>query len=210
MKLYSYWRSTTAFRVRAALNLKGVAYDTVPVNLLDGAQASPDYTALNPMAGVPTLVLDDGTVLTQSIAILDWLDGTYPTPRLLPDAPTERAHVRAAAQVIAMDIHPVNNLKVVTRLKSMGHDQTDCVDWMHHWMRAGFAAYAALLPRQSGRFSFGDTLTQADLCLSGQMINARRWELDMTGFERLVGIDAAARTLPEITAALPENQPDAQ
>lgn len=209
MILYGYWRSTTSLRVRAALNLKGLAYETRPVNLLDGAQRAPEYAALNPGRGVPTLVLDDGTVLTQSMAILDWLEETYPDPALLPSDPLARAHVRAAAQVIAMDVHPVNNLRVVGHLKRMGHSADEVRDWMCHWMAEGFSAFQRLIA-PTGRFGFGDAPTQADLCLVGQMVNARRWGLDMTPFARLVEIDEAARAIPAIHAALPEHQPDAQ
>jgi maleylacetoacetate isomerase/maleylpyruvate isomerase len=208
MILYSYWRSTTSLRVRAALNLKGLAYETRPVNLLEGAQGAADYVALNPAAGVPTLVLEDGTVLTQSLAILDWLEDTHPEPALLPSDPVQRAHVRAAAQAIALEIHPVNNLKVGAALKARGFDQQGVVDWMCHWMAQGFMAYQQLIA-SDGRFSFGDTLTQADLCLVGQMVNARRWGLGLAPFARLVAIDAAARAIPEIAAAMPEHQPDA-
>ncbi len=208
MILYSYWRSTTSVRVRAALNLKGVPYETRPVNLLEGAQRSPDYAALNPVQGVPTLVLNDGTVLTQSMAILDWLDETYPDPALLPSDPVARAHVRAAAQIIATEIHPINNLKVVGRLKEMGHTADEATDWMCHWMAKGFSAYQSVI-ETDGAFSFGASLTQADLCLVGQMVNARRWGLDLTPFARLVSIDEAARAIPAIAAALPEHQPDA-
>lgn len=208
LTLYSYWRSTTSLRVRAALNLKGVAYEIRPVNLLDGEHRGAAYRAMNPGAGVPALGLEDGTVLSQSLAILDWIEETWPEPPLLPSDPLARAKVRAAAQVIALDIHPVNNLKILGQLKSMGHSQDACVGWMHHWMTEGFAAYQAMLP-DAGRYSFGDSLTQADLCLVGQMVNARRWSLDLSAFDRLTAIDAAARALPEIAAALPEAQPDA-
>lgn len=209
MILYSYWRSTTSLRVRAALNLKGLDYEIRPVNLLEGAQNAPGYAALNPVQGVPTLVLADGTALTQSMAILDWLEETHPEPPLLPADPLARAQVRAAAQVIASEIHPVNNLKVVAHLKSLGHDPQEATDWMCHWMQKGFAAYQQLIPR-AGRYSFGDAITQADLCMVGQMVNARRWGLDLSPFARLTAIDEAARALPEIAAALPENQPDAK
>lgn len=208
MMLYSYWRSTTSLRVRAALNLKGVPYDIRCVNLTEGVQHRSDYAALNPARGVPTLVLDDGTVLTQSMAILEWLDEAYPSTALLPSDPVARAQVRAAAQIIAMDIHPINNLKVTEHLKGMGHSADEVSDWMRHWMAQGFAAFQAMIS-QEGPFSFGDTLTQADLCLVGQMVNARRWGLDLTPFARLVSIDKAARAIPAISAALPENQPDA-
>ena len=120
MRLYSYWQSTTSYRVRAALNLKGIAYETVSVDLLDGSQHAPDYVALNPGAGVPTLVLDDGTVLTQSLAIIDYLEAAYPTPSLLPSYPITRAKVMAAAHSVALDIHPVNNLRVVKQLGTQG------------------------------------------------------------------------------------------
>lgn len=208
MILYSYWRSTTSLRVRAALNLKGLDYKIRPVNLLEGAQRAPGYVAMNPVEGVPTLVLDDRTVLTQSLAILDWLEETHPEPALLPSDPVARAHVRAAAQVIATEVHPVNNLKVGAALKARGFDQPAVVDWMCHWMARGFAAYQQLIA-PTGRYSFGDTPTQADLCLVAQMYNARRWGVDLTPFARLTQADEAARRLPAIAAALPENQPDA-
>ncbi|ART99772.1 maleylacetoacetate isomerase [Yoonia vestfoldensis] len=208
LTLYSYWRSTTSLRVRAALNLKGIAHDIRPVDLLKGDQHGEDFRQINPLAGVPVLVLEDGTVLTQSMAILDWIEETYPDPKLLPADTTDRARVRAAAQVIAMDVHPVNNLKVLRRLKAIGQTQDDCTAWMQHWMQDGFAAYQAMLP-EGTKYSFGDTITQADLCLVGQMVNARRWGLDLAPFDRLVALDAAARVLPEIAAALPEAQPDA-
>ncbi|MBV2359736.1 maleylacetoacetate isomerase [Thalassococcus sp. CAU 1522] len=208
MILYSYWRSTTSLRVRAAMNLKGLDYAIRPVNLLEGGQKAPDYVALNPGAGVPTLVLDDGTVLTQSMAILEWLDEVYPDPPLLPRHPLERARVRAAADVFAADVHPVNNLRVVMHLKSLGHGPDACRDWMHHWMIAGFAAFQAMI-RPDTRFCFGDSVTQADLCLVAQMVNAVRWGVDMAPFARLTAIDAAARALPPIAAALLETQPDA-
>lgn len=210
MKLYSYWRSTTSFRVRAALNLKRFDYDIAPVNLVEGAQRSADYLALNPVGGVPALVLDDGTVLTQSLAILDYLDATRPKPPLLPGDAVPRAQVLAAALAIATDIHPVNNLKVVGYLReNLGHSQDDAVVWMRHWMAEGLAAFQALI-RADTRYCFGnDTPDMADLCLAGQMINARRWELDLASFARLVEIDEELRALPAIAAALPENQPDA-
>lgn len=208
LKLYSYWRSTTSLRVRAALNLKGVGYDIQAVELMAGEHQGEAFRTLNPGAGVPVLELEDGTALPQSMAILDYIEEMYPEPPLLPSDPTAKARVRAAAQVIALEIHPLNNLKVLGHLKSMGHSQDDCVDWMHHWMREGFAAYQAMLP-DGGIYSFGDSITQADLCLVGQMVNARRWGLDLTGFDRLVAIDQAACMLPAIAAALPEAQPDA-
>lgn len=208
MKLYSYWRSTTSYRVRIALHLKGLAFDTVPVDLVAGDQRAPDYTALNPIAGVPSLVLDDGTVLTQSVAILEWLETARPDPALIPADPIAAAQVRAAALMIATDIHPVNNLKVVQTLKSMGHSQDDTVAWMNDWMTRGFAAYQASI-RADTPFSFGDTPSIADICLVAQLYNAHRWGTDLAPFTRLTEIEARCLALPAFDAARPENQPDA-
>lgn len=209
LTLYSYWRSTTSYRVRVALNLKGLAYDIIPVDLVAGAQRAPDYVARNPIKGVPTLVLADGTVLTQSLAILEYLDHVAPDPALLPIDPLLRARVQAAAQVIAMDIHPVNNLKVVSRLKSEhGLTAEDGTAWMRHWMTEGFHAYQALLPK-GHIFSFSDTPLLCDICLVAQLYNAHRWGVDMSPFARLLEIEDHALNLPAFDAARPENQPDA-
>ncbi|SDO23000.1 maleylacetoacetate isomerase/maleylpyruvate isomerase [Lutimaribacter pacificus] len=210
MKLYSYWRSTTSVRVRIALNLKGVAYDIETIDLPKGEQKADSYAALNPMKGVPTLVLDDGTALTQSMAILDYIDTVWPEPPLYPADPRERALVDAAAHAIALDIHPVNNLKVLGYLKgTLGHSQDETVDWMRHWMHEGFTAFQQLI-RPGTPFCFGDTIGMADLCLVGQMVNARRWGLDLAPFARLVEIDARARERDAVQRGMPENQPDAQ
>ncbi|EKD60513.1 MAG: Maleylacetoacetate isomerase [uncultured bacterium] len=208
MKLYSYWRSSSSYRVRIALNLKGLAYDTQSVNLLQHEQQSPAYAALNPALGLPSLVLEDGTVLTQSMAILEWLDETYPTPPLLPPDPILRAKVRAAAQVIASEVHPVNNLRVLTRLKAMGHDQTDTVAWMKHWMVQGFDAFAALISPTEA-FSFGATPGLADLCLVPQLYNARRWGVDLAPYPHLVEVESRCLALSAFDAARPEAQADA-
>lgn len=208
MKLYTYWRSTTSYRVRIALNLKQVDYTSVPVNLVDGLQKAPDYTALNPSQGVPTLVLDDGTVLTQSMAILDWIEDVYPRPALLPDSAIERAQVRAAALGIATDIHPVNNLRVVSQLKSMGHDGPEVVTWMNDWMTRGFAAFEQMIAPDTP-FCFGDTPGLADLCLIPQLYNAHRWGCDLAPFTRLTDIEKRCLALPAFDHARPENQPDA-
>ncbi len=210
MKLYSYWRSTTSVRVRIALNLKGVEYDIVPVDLTAGAQKTAEYSALNPMKGVPTLVLDDGTALTQSMAILDYIDTVWPEPPLYPADPVQRALVDAAAQAIALDIHPVNNLKVLGYLKgTLGHSQDETVDWMRHWMHEGFTAFQQLIQADTP-YCFGAAIGMADLCLVGQMVNARRWGLDLAPFPRLVEIDARCREIDAVQRGLPENQPDAQ
>ena len=208
MKLYSYWRSTTSYRVRAALHLKGVAFETVPVNLLDAEQRAPEYVAMNPGAGVPTLVLDDGTVLTQSLAILEYLDAVYPDPPLLPADPVQRAKVQAAAQTMALDVHPVNNLRVVRQLKSAFDAPDDAVRaWMLHWMAEGCAAMERLI--DPAPFCFGDTPGLADLCLVAQLYNAKRWGLDMSPFPKLSAVDAACLAHPAIAAAHPDQQPDA-
>lgn len=208
--LYSYWRSTTSYRVRAALNLKGVAFDTVPVDLLAGDQHSDDHTALNPGRGVPVLVLEDGAVLTQSLAILDYIDTTWPTPPLLPAAPVSRARVLAAAHTMALDVHPVNNLRVVTHLReACGMDGDGAMSWMRHWMHEGFAAFETLVDN-STPFAFGDAPDLADLCLVAQAYNARRWGMDLAPFPNVARIESACLAVPAIAAAHPDRQPDAQ
>ncbi len=208
MKLYTYWRSTTSYRVRIALNIKRIAVTALSVNLPAGEQNAPDYVGLNPAQGVPTLVLDDGTVLTQSMAILDWLEETFPDPALLPKDPIGRARVRAAALVIATDIHPVNNLRVVGKLKSMGHDQNEATAWMNDWMTRGLAAFSKLISPDAP-FCFGDVPGLADLCLVPQLYNAHRWGCDLGPFARLTGIEARCLALQAFDAARPENQSDA-
>lgn len=208
MKLYSYWRSTTSYRVRVALHLKGIAFDTIAVDLVAGDQRAPDYAAINPVKGVPTLVTDTGETLTQSMAILDWLEDTHPDPPLLPQNSTDRAHARAAALTMATDVHPVNNLRVVQHLKTLGHSQDDAVAWMRHWMHEGLTAYAAQIG-PTGPFSFGDALTLADVCLVAQLYNAHRWGVDLAPFPRLTQIETHCLTLDAFQLARPEAQPDA-
>lgn len=208
MRLYGYWRSSTSYRVRIALNLKGVAFETIPVDLANGAQNAPDYAVLNPGAGVPTLVTGEGTVLVQSMAIVEWLEETHPSPALLPLEAVARARVRAAALAIATDIHPVNNLRVITELKAMGHDQAGTVAWMNGWMARGLSAFARMILPDTP-FSFGETPGLADICLIPQLYNAHRWGLDLAPFSRLTAIEARCLALPAFDAARPENQPDA-
>ncbi|MCW3783097.1 maleylacetoacetate isomerase [Defluviimonas salinarum] len=211
MRLYSYWRSTAAYRVRIALNLKGVPYDSVPVDLVagGGAQHAPDYVTLNPAHLVPTLVMDDGTALTQSLAIIDWLDATHPPPPLLPADHNLRARILAAAHLVAMDIHPVNNLRVMQELeRRFGAGAEEKADWMRHWMRIGFDALERMVAPDTP-FAFTDAPTLADICLVAQIYNARRWGLDLGPYPRLAAIDAAARALPAFAKAAPEAQPDA-
>ncbi|WP_371170899.1 maleylacetoacetate isomerase [Aliiroseovarius sp. 2305UL8-7] len=209
LKLYTYWRSTTSYRVRIALNLKGVSFESHPVNLVKGEQRSAEYQAMNPGKGVPVLELEDGTTLSQSLAILDYLDRTYPDPALLPEDPIARAKVMAAAHVIALDIHPVNNLRVVQHLDGMGHSKADSVDWMVHWMNEGLTAFQAMLP-QGTRFAFGDTPSLADICLVSQLYNGHRWGVDITPFARLIEIEETCLALPAFADARPEAQPDAE
>lgn len=210
MRLYSHWRSTTAYRVRAALNLKGLAYETVQVDLVAGGQRAPDYTALNAGQGVPTLVLDDGMVLTQSMAIFDYIDATWPDPQLIPHDPLSRARVMAVAQTVAMDIHPVNNLRVSVQLKSRFDATPDqAKDWMCHWMIEGFAALEALLPN-GDVFAFGDVPNIADICITAQVYNAHRWDLDLTKFPKTARIERLCLGVAAIADAHPDNQPDAK
>lgn len=212
MKLYSYWRSTAAYRVRIGLNLKGLSADMAPIHLMrdGGEQLKPAYRLINANAVVPALELDDGVVLTQSLAIIEYLEERYPTPPLLPSEIVARARVRAAAQLIACDIHPINNLRVVGYLKGrLGHSQDEAIAWMRHWMRQGLEAYDRTIDRE-GRFSFGDLPTLADLCLIPQLYNATRWGLDVTGLGRLQSISHACSELPAFQSAMPERQPDAE
>ncbi len=209
MKLYSYWRSTTSYRVRVVLNLKGFDYETTPVNLVTGEQRQPEYTAINPGKGVPTLELADGTHLTQSLAIIDYLDALRPTPAIVPTDPLERARVMAAAHTVALDIHPVNNLRVVQHLGKMGHSKEEVTDWMIHWMHEGLTAYQAMI-RPSTPFSFGDAPDLADICMVAQLYNGRRWGLDLTPFARIVEIEQNCLKLDAFAKARPEAQPDAE
>jgi len=214
MKLHTYFRSSAAFRVRIALNLKGLPYEAVPVHLLrhGGQQHQPAYRALNPMGGVP--VLQDGAlVLTQSLAIIEYLEEVHPQPALLPATPAERARVRALAQAIACDIHPVNNLRVLQYLKGpLGHTQDEVDAWYRHWVGLGLAAVEQLLANhpQTGRFCHGDTPGLADCCLLPQVFNARRYQCSLDALPTLQRIAAACETHPAFAAALPANQPDAE
>lgn len=209
MRLYSYWRSSAAYRVRIALNVKGVAYETVAVDLVEGAQNRAAYAAMNPAGLVPSLVLGDGSVLTQSLAIIDWLEAAHPEPALLPADPVLRAKVLATAHGVAMDLHPVNNLRVVQHLEArFGATAADKADWMRHWMTLGFDALEAMVDPRT-RFAFTDTPTLADICIVAQMYNARRWGLDLAPWPRLSAIDAAATAISAFAMAAPEAQPDA-
>ncbi len=209
MILYGYWRSGAAYRLRIAFGLKGLGWEDVPVNLVKGEQRAPEFLARNPLGLVPALELEDGTVLTQSLAILDWLERLYPEPALLPSEPVARARAMAAGLAIAVDTHPIQNVGVVAHLKSAhGVDDRGGIDWMCHWMVRGFAAFQQMC-RPDTDFAFGDAPGYADICLIPQLYSAHRWGLDLTPYPRLTEIEARCMALPAFDAARPENQPDA-
>ena len=212
--LYGYFRSSAAFRVRIALNLKGLQADLRFVHLLKegGQQHSDAYKAVNPQELIPTLV-HDGHTIGQSLAIIEYLDEVVPEPALLPQDPAARARVRQIALAIACDIHPLNNLRVLQYLRHrLGADDAARTDWQHHWMATGFSALEMMLVQGggTGRFCHGDAPGLADVCLIPQMANARRIEMDLTPYPTLQRIEEAAYRLPAFTAARPENQPDAE
>jgi len=210
VKLYSFFRSSAAYRTRIALNLKGIAYETVSVHLTKGGgrQFAPEYRVINPQARVPALVVDGG-VLTQSLAIIEYLDETHPEPPLLPSDPIARAHVRAIAQAIACDIHPLNNTSPLFYLKNtLKHDQETINAWYAHWVTVGFAAIEALL--RPGPYAYGAQVGLADVCLVPQVANARRFNVPLDQFPKIVAVDAACLKLPAFDKARPENQPDAE
>jgi len=203
--LYDYHRSSACYRVRIALNLKGVAYTAVPVNLLDGEQKADDYRARNPQGFVPLLEAD-GLHLTQSLAIVDWLEARHPEPPLLPRDAGDRAHVLAMALAVACDIHPLNNLRVLKYLSGpLGLPQEARDAWYRHWVAEGLAALEAMAARgAAGRFLFGDAPTLADLCLVPQMYNARRFDVPLDDYPSLVRADAEANRLEAFAAAHPD------
>ncbi len=211
MRLHGYFRSTAAWRVRIALNLKRLSAEQVAHHLRRGEQTDPAYLRLNPQGLVPALELDDGAVLTQSLAICEWLEETWPNPPLLPAEPTARAHVRAFALAIACDIHPVQNLKVLNRLRTLGHNDDQVTAWARTTIEEGLAACESLLRHEDGGpFCFGGAPTLADLCLVPQLYNARRFGADTHALPRLMAAEAACLTLPAFQEAAPERQPDAE
>lgn len=211
MTLYDYFRSSAAYRVRIALNLKGLSYTSHPVSLVDKAQQSPAYKAINPSQLVPTLDTEHGQ-LSQSLAIIEWLEDSYPEPALLPRDPWQKAQCRELALSIACDIHPVNNLRILNYLtQELGVSQEDKLTWYHHWLHQGLAALearvAARQANQPSTFCCGDTPSLADLCLVPQLYNARRFELDLSPYPTLVRIDAACQKLAPFEQAHPDNTP---
>ena len=213
MKLYTYFRSSAAFRVRIALNLKGLAWEAVPVHLVraGGEQHLPAYLALNPAGLVPTLE-DEGAVLTQSLAIIEYLDETRPEPALLPGSAADRARIRAIAQAIACDIHPINNLRVLQYLRrELGVSEEQKTAWYRHWITLGLGAVEAILAKdpRTGRFCHGDTPTLADCCLLPQVFNARRFDCDLTAMPTVRRIAETCEALDAFHRAAPAGQPDA-
>jgi maleylpyruvate isomerase len=210
MKLHGYFRSSAAYRVRIALNLKGLGAEHLPHHLRKGEQCAPAYLAINPQGLVPALENDAGAVLTQSVAIIEWLDETHPNPPLLPRDALQRAKVRAFALAIACDTHPVQNLKVLARLRELGLAEEKVQDWAAWVNREGLAACETLIRNEPGPFCFGDVPTLADLCLVPQLANARRFGVDVSAYPRLLEAEAAAKALPAFVNAAPEKQPDAE
>ena len=212
MLLYGYFRSSAAYRVRIALNLKGLAYDNHFIHLQKNDQLAHEYAKLNPQKLVPALV-DDGQVLTQSLAIIEYLDETHPEPPLLPKTPAERARVRALAQAIACDIHPINNLRVLRYLvKDLGLPDEKKDQWYRHWVETGLQAVEALLSGNpaTGRFCHGDKPTLADICLVPQVANARRFNCGLSACPTVLRIDAECQKLEAFAQAAPGKQPDAE
>jgi len=207
--LFGYYRSSAAYRVRIALNLKGLGADQRFVHLGKREQGSEAFLKINPAGLVPVLI-EDGFSLTQSLAIIEYLDETHPDPALLPADPRQRAIARELAQMVASDIHPVGNLRVLNRLIAMGIDEAGRAAWSQHWIRLGFDAIEARLASLPGPFALGATPTLPDLCIVPQVFNARRFGVDLAPYERIRGIDAAAARLEAFASAAPGRQPDAE
>ena len=211
--LYGYWRSSAAYRVRIALNLKGLSYETRPVHLLrnGGEQHAPDYREINPQELIPCL-LDGERVITQSLAIMEYLDETHPETPILPIDARGRARVRSLAMAVACDVHPLGNLRVLNQLESQfSADEAQRGEWSRHWIATGFKALEAMLADNAatGRYSHGDTPSVADACLIPQLYNARRWKLPLGDYPTLQRIDQACNELEAFQLAVPEAQPDA-
>ena len=212
MKLYSFFRSSAAYRVRIALALKGLTYEYVPVQIARGLQFEAPYRDISPQALVPILD-DDGELLQQSLAIVEYLDETHPEPPLLPASPIERSRVRSLALLIACEIHPLNNLRVLKYLTgTLGLSEEQKLAWYRHWVTTGFTALERRLATEpgTGRFCHGDTPGYADIALVPQVANARRFEVDLSAFPTIVRIDAACNALPAFQQAAPARQPDAE
>ena len=210
MKLHGYFRSSASYRVRIALNLKGLSAEHLSYHLRRGDQRAPEYLAINPQGLVPALQGDGGVTLTQSLAIIEWLDEVHPTPPLLPKDPLRRAQVRAFAQALACDTHPIQNLKILRHLRELGLSEEAVAEWAAWANREGLSACEKLIAGEAGPFCFGDAPTIADLCLVPQLANARRYGVDVSIFPRLLKAEAAAKALQAFADAAPERQPDAE
>jgi maleylpyruvate isomerase len=210
MKLHGYFRSSASYRVRIALNLKGLSAEQLSHHLRKGEQRDPAYLAINPQGLVPALQDDAGAVLTQSLAIIEWLEEIHPEPPLLPRDPLRRAKIRAFAMAVACDTHPVQNLKVLARLRQLGLPEEQVTGWAAWANQDGLSACEALISSETGPFCFGATPTLADLCLVPQLFNARRFGVDVTSFPRLLKAEAAAQAMKAFADAAPDKQPDAE
>ena len=210
LTLHSMWRATTPYRVRIGLNLKGLAYDYVGIDLVGGEARRGPYTGLNRQGLLPTLETDAGP-LTQSMAILEWLEETHPEPPLLPASPWERAKVRAMAEIVACDIHPLNNLRVLQKLNSLGFafGSAEQTAWIHGWIGAGFDALEPMIAEYGGGFAFGGQPGLADCCLIPQVYSAERYGLDLTPYPAIRAVRDRAAAHPAFAAAHPDKQPDA-
>jgi maleylpyruvate isomerase len=209
MRLYQYWRSSAAYRVRLALNYKGLSYEQVAIDLRKGEQRTPEFLKINPQGLVPVLE-DDGIVLTQSLPILNYLEERYPEPALLPKDLPGRATSRAIAVAIACEIHPLNNLRVLQYLeRELGLDEARRLAWYRHWVAEGFGAIEAMLARSAGAFCVGDAPSLADVCLVPQVYNGRRYECDLAPYPTILRIDERCRQIEAFARAAPERQPEA-
>ena len=210
LTLHSAWRATAPYRVRIGLALKGVEYDYVAVDLLAGEQLEPAYRAVNPQGLAPALDLGDGHILTQSLAILEWLEETRPQPPILPRSALDRAIVRAMANIVACDIHPLNNTRVGRKLKDLGLDDTAVSAWIAGWITEGFDALEPMVARHAGMFAFGDSPTIADCCIVPQVYSANRFNVDMAAWPAISSVAERTAMHPAFAAAHPSRQPDAK
>ncbi len=209
LTLYSAWRATAPYRLRIGLALKGIAHDYVPIDLVKGEQREAAYKAVNPQGLTPALDIGGGRVLTQSLAILEWLEEEYPDPPILPKAPLDRQTVRTMALIVACDIHPLNNTRVGRKLSKMGVDAAGILEWTQGWIRDGFDALEPMVAKHGRGFAFGDTPTLADCCLIPQVYSANRYEVDLSPYPAIRAVNELAAAHPAFQAAHPTRQPDA-